>query len=208
VIALRNQGATVHAYANYIAGADVSAADGRTFTAFNPTTGGVWGTFALAGPAEVELPWRRPMGERFWRRYFEGTHTGKVTGAQAWKRLTPFRGTLPCGISAAVPDVKMSFESYFAPHGIALLATADYEGAQKSLPEVADIAHAVRFGPFFGRVGGAANRRLEPVDFLLDSHRALVRLRVDFLADPCHARSKAPRTVASSAASSRTFVQP
>jgi aldehyde dehydrogenase (NAD+) len=44
----------VQTYQNHIAGADVSAADGRTFTAFNPTTGGVWGTFALAGPAEVD----------------------------------------------------------------------------------------------------------------------------------------------------------
>ena len=41
-------------YQHYIAGADVAAADGRTFTAFNPTTGAVWGTFALAGPAEVD----------------------------------------------------------------------------------------------------------------------------------------------------------
>ena len=39
----------MNTYQNYIAGADVAAADGRTFTAFNPTTGGVWGTFALAG---------------------------------------------------------------------------------------------------------------------------------------------------------------
>jgi len=44
----------VNTYQNYIGGADVPAADGRTFTAFNPTTGGVWGTFALAGPAEVD----------------------------------------------------------------------------------------------------------------------------------------------------------
>ena len=44
----------MHQYVNYIAGADVPAADGRTFTAFNPTTGAVWGTFALAGPAEVD----------------------------------------------------------------------------------------------------------------------------------------------------------
>ena len=41
----------MNSYSNYIAGADVPAADGRTFTAFNPTTGDVWGTFALAGPA-------------------------------------------------------------------------------------------------------------------------------------------------------------
>jgi acyl-CoA reductase-like NAD-dependent aldehyde dehydrogenase len=44
----------VHVYQNYIAGVDVPAADGRTFTAFNPTTGGVWGTFALAGVSDVD----------------------------------------------------------------------------------------------------------------------------------------------------------
>ncbi len=44
----------MNTYSNYIAGADVPAADGRTFTAFNPTTGGVWGTFALAGASDVD----------------------------------------------------------------------------------------------------------------------------------------------------------
>src|SRR6476620_112504 len=44
----------MNTYANYIAGADAPAADGRTFTAFTPTTGGVWGTFALAAAAEVD----------------------------------------------------------------------------------------------------------------------------------------------------------
>jgi acyl-CoA reductase-like NAD-dependent aldehyde dehydrogenase len=44
----------MNTYQNYINGHDVTAADGRTFTAFNPTTGGVWGTFALAGPDEVD----------------------------------------------------------------------------------------------------------------------------------------------------------
>ncbi len=44
----------MHQYLNYLAGADVPAADGRTFTSFNPTTAAVWGTFALAGPAEVD----------------------------------------------------------------------------------------------------------------------------------------------------------
>jgi acyl-CoA reductase-like NAD-dependent aldehyde dehydrogenase len=43
----------VNNYLNYIAGADVAAADGRTFTAMNPTTGAPWGTFALAGAGEV-----------------------------------------------------------------------------------------------------------------------------------------------------------
>ena len=44
----------MHQYLNHIAGRDVGAADGRTFTAFNPTTGGPWGTFALAGPEDVD----------------------------------------------------------------------------------------------------------------------------------------------------------
>src|SRR6266508_6749029 len=41
-------------YLNYIAGRDVAAADGRTVTAFNPTTGAQWGTFALAGAPDVD----------------------------------------------------------------------------------------------------------------------------------------------------------
>ncbi len=44
----------MNSYQNYIAGRDVAAADGRTFTAFNPTTGDQWGTFALAGAPEVD----------------------------------------------------------------------------------------------------------------------------------------------------------
>src|SRR5260221_1497875 len=44
----------MNTYQNYIGGRDVAAADGKTFTAFNPTTGDVWGTFALAGPGEVD----------------------------------------------------------------------------------------------------------------------------------------------------------
>src|SRR6266487_2237708 len=43
-----------HRYQSYIAGRDVAAADGRTFTAFNPTTGDQWGTFALAGAEDVD----------------------------------------------------------------------------------------------------------------------------------------------------------
>src|SRR5829696_8606606 len=44
----------MNTYQNYISGLDVAAADARTFTAFNPTTGAVWGTFALAGAGEVD----------------------------------------------------------------------------------------------------------------------------------------------------------
>ena len=45
---------TMKSYDNHIDGHDVAAADGKTFTAFNPTTGDVWGTFALAGPDDVD----------------------------------------------------------------------------------------------------------------------------------------------------------
>jgi acyl-CoA reductase-like NAD-dependent aldehyde dehydrogenase len=41
-------------YQNYIAGRSVPAADGRNFTATNPTTGHPWGSFALSGKADVD----------------------------------------------------------------------------------------------------------------------------------------------------------
>jgi aldehyde dehydrogenase (NAD+) len=41
-------------YANHVAGRDRAAADGRTFTAVNPTTGEAWGAFAQSGPADVD----------------------------------------------------------------------------------------------------------------------------------------------------------
>jgi len=45
----------MNTYQNYIAGRDVPAADGRTFTAFNPTTGArVGARFALAAATEVD----------------------------------------------------------------------------------------------------------------------------------------------------------
>src|SRR5262245_62339516 len=49
-----SEGDSVHEYLNHINGRDAAAVDGRTFTAFNPTTGGPWGTFALAGPEDVD----------------------------------------------------------------------------------------------------------------------------------------------------------
>jgi len=44
----------VNRYSNHINGREAAAVDGRTFTGFNPTTGEVWGTFALAGAPDVD----------------------------------------------------------------------------------------------------------------------------------------------------------
>ena len=72
----------MHAYSNYIAGAEVPAADGRTFTAFNPTTGDVWGTFALAGAPEVDRA-VRAASDAFrtgpWGRRRAPWHSGRST---------------------------------------------------------------------------------------------------------------------------------
>ena len=40
-------------YQNYIAGRFEPSADGRSFTATNPTTGQPWGSFAESGKADV-----------------------------------------------------------------------------------------------------------------------------------------------------------
>ncbi|HKB09331.1 MAG TPA: aldehyde dehydrogenase [Vicinamibacterales bacterium] len=68
--------AIVNTYQNHIGGQDVAAADGRTFTGFNPTTGDVWGTFSLAAAAEVD---------RAVRAASDAFRTGP------WGRLSPTR---------------------------------------------------------------------------------------------------------------------
>ena len=63
-------------YHNHIDGRDAAAADGRTFTGFNPTTGAVWGTFALAAVPDVDAAVRAASA---------AFRTG------SWGRLSPTR---------------------------------------------------------------------------------------------------------------------
>ncbi|HEX2135885.1 MAG TPA: aldehyde dehydrogenase [Microvirga sp.] len=63
-------------YGNYIAGREVKAEGGRTFDSTNPTTGQVWGKFAMSGPADVD-------------RVVQAAHEAFRTGP--WAQLSPTR---------------------------------------------------------------------------------------------------------------------
>jgi len=62
-------------YQNYVAGKYVPAADGRSFTATNPTTGKPWGTFAESGKADVD----------------HAVHAAAAAGQGPWGKLSPTR---------------------------------------------------------------------------------------------------------------------
>jgi hypothetical protein len=93
----------------------------------------------------LTLPWSSPRGNFYWKYYFEGKHAGEMTGVQAWKKLVPFRMNLDCATATKDAEVRVSFEAFYFPHGIGVVARANYRGQPKSALEVARLALAVRY---------------------------------------------------------------
>ena len=100
---------------------------------------------------DFKLPWPKPKGHNFWKHYFGGRHAGEIPGIDAWKNLVPLRSETPVQIMlepAKPPEPrrpKVTFEVFYAPQGIGLVANVYYRGAAKSLDEIAELAHAVRY---------------------------------------------------------------
>jgi len=105
----------------------------------------------------LQLPWREePEGNYYWRYYFEGQDAGAVTGVKAWKKLVPFRRSLAATTVAPQPaEAKVTFEMFYAPQGLALLARANYRGDAKSPLDAAKLALAVRYDYRFLLAGSA-----------------------------------------------------
>lgn len=98
-------------------------------------------------PIELSIPWEKPTGQRFWKFYFEGKQAGEVTGIQAWKKFVPFRKPFVCEQIMPMNSgetTKVTFEVFYAPQGVALVANVNYRGEGKSLMEIATLAHHVR----------------------------------------------------------------
>src|SRR5208337_5339093 len=85
------------------------------------------------GPAGLELPWMKPQGSHYWRFSFAGQHAGHVVGLEAWNKLVPLRGRIPQHISLAHAGARVTFEVFYAPTGIALVANFYCRGEAKSL---------------------------------------------------------------------------
>lgn len=100
------------------------------------------------GDIVLQLPSPRPRGQVFWRYYLEEHSLHKISGAQAWKSLVPFRYHMPGTIRATddwrTDDLRLSAQGYFYPHGLAFVVRAAYMGEALSLDEMVQLALRVR----------------------------------------------------------------
>jgi hypothetical protein len=87
----------------------------------------------------LEPPWHLPAGQFFWTHYLEGHTPGKIKGEVAWKQLVPFRRAGPFRARAPWLPGRIHAESFFYPHGIALVISAEVQG---DLPLAAAVAKA------------------------------------------------------------------
>jgi hypothetical protein len=93
----------------------------------------------------LQLPWLQPKGHHFWKYYFGGHHAGDVIGAEGWRKQVPFRSALPRPITAIDRDMRLTFEAFYAPTGLALVVNAYYRGAALAPAAMAALALAVRY---------------------------------------------------------------
>jgi hypothetical protein len=93
----------------------------------------------------LKLPWDNPNGNFYWRYYFEGKDAGDMTGAQAWKKFVPFQLDLPGKTVTSDAEARVTFEAFYAPQGIAVVAHVNYRGVPKSALDIAKLALAVRY---------------------------------------------------------------
>src|SRR6266852_1148623 len=80
------------------------------------------------GEPGLELPWPKPQGHHYWKHYFAGRHAGDIIGDDAWQKHVPLRGQLPFRITTNERSPRVTFEAFYSPHGIALVANAYYRG--------------------------------------------------------------------------------
>ena len=105
---------------------------------------------ATGGSLDLQLPWRKPQGQHFWKHYFAGLHAGDVGGNDAWKSRVPLRGKGGAQILVEPPrppepqGAKVTFEVFYTPQGLGLVANAYYRGDPRSPEDLARLAQAVR----------------------------------------------------------------
>jgi hypothetical protein len=101
------------------------------------------------------LPWHSSRGNFYWKYYFEGKRAGEMTGVQAWKKFVPFCMELDCTTVTPNAEARVFFEAFYFPHGLGVIARANYRGQPKSALEAARLALAVRYDYRF-QIGGSS----------------------------------------------------
>lgn len=94
-------------------------------------------------PMGLKAPWDKPAGQYFWTYYLEKRNLAYLKGDDAWRFLVPFRGRVPVIVTA--PWLKGSFvlESFFYPHGFALVVTVTSQMNQ-TLDDIVGLAFKVK----------------------------------------------------------------
>ena len=114
---------------------------------------------ASPGVGDHEVPWLHPRGNHFWKYTFAGQHAGDVDGATAWRSLVPLRATVPQRFGLASQEAKTTFEVFYSPTGIALIVNTYYRGAPRSVMEIAELGHLIRYDALFHPVGDPTHLR-------------------------------------------------
>jgi hypothetical protein len=91
-----------------------------------------------AVPSKLPPPCPNPFGQRFWTFYLENKTPDAINGNQAWAALLPLRRKeTSVVINAPWLSARFLVESYFYPHGLALVITARCR-SQLTLDETID----------------------------------------------------------------------
>lgn len=96
---------------------------------------------------DLEVPWPKPSGQRFWQYYLElgaGKKLNEVRGAHAWRSLVPFRRKVP--VEVKMPEGlprPLLCEAFYYPFGLAFVVTARCE-SQLAVNAAVELAFKIR----------------------------------------------------------------
>src|SRR6185312_5786487 len=114
---------------------------------------------AAKPPADPAQPAAEPLtvpwlgsSNHYWKYTFARQSPRDVTGATAWQSLVPLRVSLQRRYALAPAEMKVTFEGFYSPVGIALVANAYYRGKARTPMEMAEVAQFIRHQAQFNPV--------------------------------------------------------
>lgn len=153
------------------------------------------------GPEGLQVPWeqQRKAPLFFWSYYLEKRipGPGHVSGGRAWKKLVPFRRKAPATVKASWLPGRLDLQSFFYPHGIALVVTAEFRSnltLEKAVEKAFEVRRTGRFQVRWGE--GKTTESLSLDNLANEGLTALHRFALGPEAAPRARPIKQPFTIA------------